>query len=205
MIVISGSFPYRKELEEFRSKLRKHSLTELMSLIESGDAAFAFQGFQIERQVSGRDGKIIQPWADHTQQMIDSLTGMYALAVDFQDEDQRMKEYGMINEGLVAPRPLLARDAKYPASNIKSLDDAIQNLDKQMTPESKKPMSDLARKLRGGKGTFDPFNSLNPFRQDDRTLLRPTIIPIRPSRRAQRQCFRRSGRRFNTPDRVLFA
>jgi len=52
MVVIDGSFPYRKQLEEFRQdKLRKRSLTELMSLIDSSEAAFEFKGFEVQRRI----------------------------------------------------------------------------------------------------------------------------------------------------------
>jgi hypothetical protein len=173
MIVINGSFPYRKQLEEFRSKLRKRSVTELMSLIESGEATFSFQGFVVERRVLKLDGTEVSPWQDYTKEMIENLTAMYSKAKDFQMEDQRLQEYGMINEGLVASRPQLARDAKYPPISVDSLNKAIESMDKQLTPEMKRPMTDLARKLKGGKGAFNPFNPFAPFKEEEEQPEKP--------------------------------
>ena len=44
LVVVTASFPFRKQLEEFRSKLKKHSLSELISLIGTDEASFEFRG-----------------------------------------------------------------------------------------------------------------------------------------------------------------
>jgi hypothetical protein len=167
MIVINGTFPYRKELEEFRSKLRKHSLSELMALIDSNEAEFAFEGFEIERQVYGPDGKVKVPWQPYTSELVENLVSVFSKAVDFQQEDPRLTEYSMITKGLVAPRPMLARDEKYPPVSIGSLDQAMKNMDKQMTPDVKRAMSDLERKLAKKQGSFDVLNPFAPFKDEE--------------------------------------
>lgn len=204
MIVIDGSFPYRKQLEEFRSKLRKRSLTDLMSLIDSGEAAFEFRGFEVQRQIYGPNGKVLRPWEDRTQAMIDDITAIKALAVDFEPNDPKLQEYGMLNDGLVAPRPMLARDTKYPPIDIKSLDDAINALNKQMRPDMKRPASDLARKLKGAKGTFNPFNPFNPFEFDaPDNAAPPATKPAAENKEAEKNPSDDPDADLLIPDRVL--
>jgi hypothetical protein len=192
LVVINGSFPYRKELEEFRSKLRKHSLTELMSLIDSGEAKFAFQGFEVQRRIYGPDGKVKLDWHDRTKEMIDTINGIRALAVDFEADDEKLKEYGILTSGLIAPLPMLApeRNTRYPPLDIKGIDDAISNLNKQMKPDSKRPASDLARKLRGGdkdKSVFNPFDPFAPIDLDEQPATeanKPAAAPRDPEKAA---------------------
>ena len=204
LLVINGSFPYRKELEEFRSKLRKHSLSELMSLIDSGDATFAFQGFEVERQIYGPDGKVKVPWHNRTKEMIEAINAIKTLAVDFEADDPKLKEYGILNAGLVAPLPMLApeRNTRYPTLDIKGIDDAISNLNKQMKPDSKRPTSDLAKKLKGGKGVFNPFDPFSPVNSDDEDAA-PANKPTMPSKDANKAASDEADAELFIPDNVL--
>ena len=207
LVVINGSFPYRKELEEFRSKLRKHSLTELMSLIDSGEAKFAFQGFQVQRRIYGPDGKVKLDWHDRTKEMIDAINGIRALAVDFEADDEKLKEYGILNSGLIAPLPMLApeRNTRYPALDIKGIDEAIANLNKQMKPDSKRPASDLARKLRGGdkdKSVFNPFDPFAPIDLDEQPTP-PANKPAAPPKDADKAAAEEADAELFIPDKVL--
>lgn len=205
MVVIDGSFPYRKQLEEFRSKLRKRSLTELMSLIDSGEAAFEFRGFEVQRKTYAPDGTVKEDWRDRTQAMIDDLNAIKALAVDFEANDPKLQEYGMLNDGLVAPRPMLARDAKYPPVDVKALDESIKAMDKLMKPDSKRPASDLARKLKGGKGVFNPFNPFNPFQFDEQENNAPPAnkLPAQGGKEAEKNPSEDPDADLMIPDNVL--
>ena len=202
LVVINGSFPYRKELEEFRSKLRKRSLTELMSLIDSGDATFAFKGFEVERQVYGSDGKVKLPWHNRTKEMIEALNAIKALAVDFAAEDEKLKDYGMLNPGLVAPLPMLARDAKYPPTDVNGLNEAIASLNKQIKPDSKRPTSDLAKKLRG-KGAFNAFDPFSPFNFEDEKEDNPPAKPAMPPKEGEKGASDDVDADLVIPDKVL--
>ncbi len=203
LVVINGSFPYRKELEEFRSKLRKRSLTELMALIDSGEATFEFRGFEVQRQTYGPDGKIKVPWQDRTNEMIEAINAINALAIDFAPEDPKMIEYGLLNPGLVASRPRLAREAQYPATDIKSLNDAIYNLNKMMKPDSKRPTSDLARKLTSKKA-FNAYNPFNPFKFDEEEEVKPAgPKQAMPAKEAEKIASEDMDAELFIPDNVL--
>ena len=203
LVVINGSFPYRKELEEFRSKLRKHSLTELMDLIGTGDATFAFQGFEVQRRIYGPDGKVKVDWHDHTKEMIEAINAIKTLAVDFEADDPKLKEYGILNAGLVAPLPMLApeRNTRYPTLDIKGLEESISNLNKQMKPDSKRPASDLARKLKG-KGVFNPFDPFAPIDLDEPPAP-PANKPVAPPKDAEKAAVEEADAELFIPDNVL--
>ena len=82
MAIVTGTFPYKEQLEQFRVAMRKRNLSELMSLVESQEAKFEFAGFDIERRVLKLDGKLVKDWVKYDTQMLNALKYYFARAVE---------------------------------------------------------------------------------------------------------------------------
>ncbi len=159
MVIVSGSFPYKEQWEEFRRKLRRRTLAETLAMGES--APFEFSGFEIQRQVYGPDGKPQGDWTDFTKVMEDQIKRLFIRASAFEQEDDKLmqyQDYGILNERIVLPRPMMAKQQKYPKEELKELDEAIASLDKLSKDTTPPPLSDRQRKL---SGDFDIFNPLS--------------------------------------------
>lgn len=67
MAIIAGSFPYKKQLEEHKTKLRLDSTDKVLEeSIGEGDkraSAFDFRGVEVERMEVDANGKTIRDWA----------------------------------------------------------------------------------------------------------------------------------------------
>ncbi len=67
MAIIAGSFPYKKQLEEHKTKLRLDSIDQVLEeTVGEGDkksSAFYFRGVEVERKEVDADGKTIHDWA----------------------------------------------------------------------------------------------------------------------------------------------
>lgn len=164
MLVVSAAFPFKKQLEEFRSKLRRRDLDELFQLLDSGDANWAFKGFEIQRRVFGPDGKPRGDWEkDYQDTLVKTYKPLMQLAVDAEPEDDNMLRFPfMINPGLVFARPKLARDEHYPPTEVPSLTKSMSDLVKMSTvPQVKRPPTQLEQKIKGQD--LDFMNPLTPF------------------------------------------
>src|SRR5262249_37030671 len=61
MVVVNASFPYEKQLQEFKRALRYNSLSELFANTKDLPE---FEGFNVQRQVRRLDtNAVVQPWA----------------------------------------------------------------------------------------------------------------------------------------------
>jgi hypothetical protein len=70
MAIIGASFPYKKQLDEFRDKLRLGSYGEVLAerSRETGPNRrplpnFRFLGVEVQRQILGPDGKVLRDWS----------------------------------------------------------------------------------------------------------------------------------------------
>lgn len=164
MLVVSAAFPLKKQLEEFRSKLRRRDMDELFSLLDSNEATWAFKGFEIERRVYGPDGKPRGDWEKNYQDtLVKTYKPFMAHAVDSEPEDNSLLQHPfVINPGLVFARPKLAKDEHYPPVDLPSITKGMSDLVKLAAgPQVKRPPSEFEKKIKGQD--LDFMNPFTPF------------------------------------------
>jgi hypothetical protein len=176
MIIITGSFPYKQQLESFRIALRKRSLNELVGSLGTDDVPWQFRGFEIQRRVLYPDGREKSGWEDHHQRMRDDLRLTLAHAVDIEPEDPDMLKYnGVVNYGLVLPRPKLElpydpdpEKSRYPNLQIPGVQETINKLNEISAGDSSlKPPEQLQSRLSGKN--IDPLSPFQPVGNADET------------------------------------
>jgi hypothetical protein len=163
MVVVAASFPYKDQWEEFRRKLRRRHLNEVIAWHMSGEAPFQFSGFEIQRKVYGPDGKVKQDWSDFTKDMENAIKFLFARTLDYEQEELRLlpwADFGVLNMQLVLPRPMLAKQQKYPKEELKEVDEAVAALEKLAKAVPPMPPSARQRKLTGDFDIFNPTGGM---------------------------------------------
>ena len=135
MVVVQMSFPFRSEMEEYRKALRCDKLTDL---IAKPDDLPTFKGFEVQRRIRSLDGsKILSTGEDEGWENYDWLDAYKPLNIeriaDDYKEDERLVKYHIIppdDQHLALPLPVLAGDRKYPKLELKSIDNAVAELEK---------------------------------------------------------------------------
>ncbi len=93
MAVVSGSFPYKQQLENFRRALHYSSVQEMLR-DKAKDPSVEFAGFHVERRTLSLDGKEEQGW---TPLDIDTpYKHMRYITVEVQPEDPEWVKYGLV-------------------------------------------------------------------------------------------------------------
>jgi hypothetical protein len=123
MIIVSAAFPYKRQIENFQYALRFPSLSSMFS---DTTAPVQFRGFNVERAlVRTVEGPVKDPKflrlnldKDYRQVLLN--------AVDIEKEDEDMKN--VLVHGLAMPRPLLARDQKYPKPDLPGIKKTLGEL-----------------------------------------------------------------------------
>ncbi|HLW63944.1 MAG TPA: hypothetical protein VKS79_01410 [Gemmataceae bacterium] len=136
MVVISASFPYRKQLEEYQKALRYQTLNELAA--NPADMP-VFKGFNVERQVKSVDGKILQGWTPFDWQAAYKAVIYEKKVLDNEPEDPKIQDSPVIppdNQHLCMPLPKLAPGRKYPPLTLNTILDTADKLKKSDTPTS---------------------------------------------------------------------
>jgi hypothetical protein len=115
MAIVSGSFPYRSQLEEYRCALHFDSIE---AMLNDPDAIPEFLGMQVQRRIVRPNGHPITDWAD-----LDIETPIRQLrlaSTGSQKENAQLLRYGIIiyPNRLVMPRPKLSRHERYPAEEL---------------------------------------------------------------------------------------
>ena len=177
MIVINGSFPFKKQLEAFKVALRMRSLNELVSNLNNrDDLKWRFLSPEVERRVLFLDGRVKTDWEKgYEKTMLKNLTALLSVAVDTEKDDPELsKFYGIKNPGLVWARPQLDPEVsvKYPAEDISSVKESITKLERLTTESNVKVPSTLRNKY-SGQG-IDPTNSDNPIGAEDANEEKPS-------------------------------
>jgi hypothetical protein len=132
MAIIVGSFPYKKQVEEFQHKLSYLTLADL--LVDSYSLP-VFEGFEVRRQawdLSGR--RVIERWRN-----ID-IEGNYDKLVRletgprFEPDDPEL--YPVLMDGLATPRPAQHRPNQYPKpeQELTLIKKTLEDLKKAVTP-----------------------------------------------------------------------
>src|SRR5262249_35737215 len=94
MVLVAGSFPYKKQLEAFRVALRMRSLNDLVNNLNREDVTWKFLAPEIERRVLLPDGRVKTDWQPHYEQtMLNALTALLAIAVDTEKDDADLTKF----------------------------------------------------------------------------------------------------------------
>jgi hypothetical protein len=109
MAIIVGSFPYKKQLEEHKHRLRLNSIDEVLSERvgkgEKESSAFDFRGVEVQRMEVDADGKKLSDW--HDPQLKESYqVWLQHTYYPFQPEDPKYAAV-MPNGGTGLVMPLL--------------------------------------------------------------------------------------------------
>jgi hypothetical protein len=193
MAVVTGTFPLRQQMDEFRRALKKRSLDELFLMLNNEEASWKFAGFRIQRRVLYPDGREKTPWQDYEKELNSAFATLFAEAVDYERDDPEFHKYeGILNKGLMMVRPQLER-GQYPKIEIPGIKEAIAKLDKESQGEEmKRPLSDLARKLqKKGVDVYDPLNPFLPEEEEEANKAmqeKPTQPPTAsPDKKAEKK------------------
>jgi hypothetical protein len=157
MVVVTGAFPYRQQLEEFRRALRFDSID---ALLNDPLAIPEFLGIDVQRREipsAGEPGE----WTDLP--ILESVRQLRIRAVGLEPEDPEMETYGIIvhPNRLVMPRPRLARDEKYPEHKLPSIQETVTTLAKSNEGDLPPPPAAKSR-----------FEDLDPYSPDQ-----PNTVP----------------------------
>jgi hypothetical protein len=150
MVVVTGTFPYRKQLEEFRRALRFDSID---ALLNDPYAIPEFMGIDVQRREIPSTGEP-GPWDD--VDILESIRQLRIKAVGLVPEDVELENYGIIVQPnrLVMPRPQLAR-GNYPDSKLPGVRETIATL--QKSNEADLPPPPVAKSR---------FEGLDPWSMD---------------------------------------
>jgi hypothetical protein len=172
MAVVTAAFPYKEQMEAFRTALRMKSLNEL---VDSNNAPFVFKGATVMRRVYSPNGKLLSDWEDYTKTLKSEFAQMMARVPEPASEDGELAKFAdqMIVPGLVMPRLPLAR-GEYPKIEIPSLEKSIKALSAADKDAVKPPKSFLRTKVES-KG-FDPFDP-HPQYSDEEPEKKPEPKP----------------------------
>lgn len=106
MAIIAGSFPYKAQLDEFKNKLHKPSIQEVLDEgIDEGKgtvAAFRFLGVHVQRKEVDADGKDLSKWVELPLKESYTLWLLNS-GMPFEPDDPK---YDLVkpDDGLVMPR-----------------------------------------------------------------------------------------------------
>lgn len=151
MIVVSGSFPFKKQLEEFQKALRYNNLAELFQ--HSADMP-AFRGFNVERQIRSLDGsQVVSPWAPFNWLESYKQINTERILEDYVDDDRLIKAKVIPPPEfkLCLPLPVLAGGRKYPKLHLPMIENTIEAVEKSGSQKYAPAGSDKF------KGEGDPF------------------------------------------------
>ncbi len=156
MVIVTGAFPYKQELEQFRAALRFKSVDDMLASNDvKGGAEFA--GLSVQRR-QARPGEALdkKEWTDLPVEAAMKAIMILAIEPDKSEQDQKLESYRIIPEHnrTVMRRPKLDdrlhKDEKF-ARYPEELPDSIQESLKTMEEATK----GQAPKLQKKKSRFD--------------------------------------------------
>jgi hypothetical protein len=147
MAVVTAAFPYKKQVEEFRKALRFRFTGELFA---SPDSAPVFTGILVQRRAFGPNG---QPKENWTEVKEDNLKWLLVKAVGIEPDDPRL--YPVFDRRLAQPRPLLAREIRYPEVKIKGVEDSLAELEKFYKDRIPPVVSYFSRRFKGEMSLYE--------------------------------------------------
>ena len=190
MVIVEGAFPYRAQLEAFRSALLYPTIEDMLKDkdkvfidAEGKEPTIAFLGLKIERRTVAATGKKSE-W-----EVVDLETpyrDMRFLSVGAVPENPELLNYGLIvrqlPSRLLMPRPELARPSqKYPdlAAGLKTISDSLAA--QQATFKEKAPPV-IQAPNRFQKDQFDAFQTPGTRAKSPSPCRRRVPLPVRRPR-----------------------
>ena len=174
MVIVSGAFPYKSELEQFKSALRFKSVdTMLADTAVQGGAEFA--GLSVQRR-EARPSEALdkKEWHDLPVEAAMKAIMILAIEPDKSEQDQKLESYRIIPEHnrTVMRRPKLDenlhKDAKYPEELPDSINDSLKAMEEATKGQ--------APKLQKKKSRFDA-KEYNAYGEDESSSTDPNQSP----------------------------
>lgn len=136
MAVVTASFPYRQQLEEFRRALRFSSVTQMLN---DPEVNIEFLGFEVQRReiINGKPGEWYDPKIE------DEMKRMMVRAIGKEPEDPLLvgSAYPVPVSRLIMRRPKLGRNFKYDeVTSLGSIKDTLDALNAITKAGSKKAL-----------------------------------------------------------------
>jgi hypothetical protein len=125
MVVVTGAFPYRQEIEEFRRALRFDSVDALLS---NPGAVPEFMGIDVQRREVSSSG---EPGDWEPLDIEASVREIRMRAVGLEPENPELLALGVIARPnrLVMPRPRLVHHERYAEPTLRSIYDTVVSLE----------------------------------------------------------------------------
>ncbi|HTU88619.1 MAG TPA: hypothetical protein VMF69_00845 [Gemmataceae bacterium] len=173
MAIIAGSFPYKQQLEEHKTKLRHKSLAEVLNEPlgkgENQTGAFDFRGMEVERMEVDAEGNKVSDWAKLP--LLESFNVW--LKNSYYPLEEENPKYALVrpNDGIGLLMPLLR---EFHASKINApgflgmmpgmgaLSGAQQRREEPPAEENKSKYPDIAAKLPKIQETLDKLRDAQP-------------------------------------------
>jgi hypothetical protein len=155
MVVVTGAFPYKKQLEEFRKALHFDSIADML---RDREANPEFMGLLVERRTVQPDGQNSE-WAP--LDIEGTVKQLRIKAVGTEKENLKWLRFGLIARPnrLVMPRPKLARNQEYPPEFLPAIEQTVAAIEKAnekvLPPPPPKPTR---------------FESVDPYSEEDADL-----------------------------------
>jgi hypothetical protein len=144
MLIATGAFPWKQQLEEFRKALRRDRVEDIW---DDPDGWPEFVGVEVQRRVLGPNGNVEKDWEDIDLQK--SLRELRVRAIGIEPEDVELYRLGVIvrPNRLVVSRPKLTRHQNYPDSKPQSIEETVAAIKKAITPEQVIVTPELKRRF----------------------------------------------------------
>lgn len=181
MVMITAAFPYRQELEQFRSALRFKSVDAMLN-DQSVHGGAEFAGLSVQRR-EARPGEPIEKkeWADLPVEAAMKAVMILAADSDKSEQDQKLESFGIIPQPnrTVMKRPKL--DDKLHKDNDKftkypeELPESVEKSLKEMEAANK---GEAPNKLQKKKSRFDASTDYNAYGDDESNTEDPNKPPM---------------------------
>jgi hypothetical protein len=155
--MIVGTFPYKKQIEEFKQKLRLSSPYEVLGESTQDGPAFRFLGVEVQRRTVDPEGKELTPWKE--VDLRGSYLPYYIWALRRTEEDEKKddnKTFGVKDisfRGLAMAKLKQMRDGQYPnvEEELEGIKTTLAKLNEVKYVAPPNPFDQ-------DKDKFDPFN-----------------------------------------------
>jgi hypothetical protein len=136
MVIVTASFPYKQQVEEFRKKLHLPDHGAVLAERVQGDKdqtwpSFQFHGLEVERMTLNPDGNGKGKW-----ELLDFAASYVPLVIQtyrqFEAEDPELQPILQASRGLMMRLPRQYRKGEYPRpeANLRRLQNTIRKLQK---------------------------------------------------------------------------
>ena len=151
MVIITGAFPYKAQLDQFKSALRQKSVDEMLNN-QDIPGGVEFAGLSVQRR-QARLGESFdkQEWQDLPVEASMKAVMILASEPDKSEQDKKLEGYGIIPQPnrTVMVRPKLDdnlhKDEKYPEELPQSVQDSLAAMEKAGKPAAAEKQKKTSR------------------------------------------------------------